>query len=74
MDDLHRQISELIAAEHRLREGTMDDESLSKLTELETHLDQIWDVLRQRDARRHVGEDPGRAQERPASEVESYLQ
>jgi len=74
MDDLHRQISELIAAEHHLREGAMDDEGRLQLAELGTRLDQIWDVLRQRDARRHVGEDPSQAQQRPASEVDSYLQ
>ena len=27
MDDLHRQISDLIAAEHELREGPIDDEA-----------------------------------------------
>jgi hypothetical protein len=74
MDDLHRQIDELIATEHRLREGPMDDERRGWLAELEIRLDQIWDVLRQRDARRHVGEDPDQAHVRPANEVESYLQ
>ena len=74
MDDLHRQISELVAAEHRLREGPMDDRARDELAELETRLDQIWDVLRQRDARASAGADPGAAETRPASEVESYLQ
>jgi len=74
MDDLHRPISDLIAAEHELREGPIDDEARQRLAGLETHLDQLWDLLRQRDARRLAGEDPDRAAERPVDEVESYLQ
>ena len=74
MDDLHRQISELIETEHRLRQGPMDDDVRAELTRAETHLDQLWDLLRQRDARRAAGEDPAQAQERPVTEVEGYLQ
>ena len=74
MDDMHRQIDELIAAEHRLREGPMDDERRAELADVEKRLDQIWDLLRQRDARRHAGADPDEAQPRPVNEVESYLQ
>ncbi len=74
MDDLHRQITELVEAEHRLRQGPMDDDARRELGDLETRLDQIWDLLRQRDALREVGGDPEAAQERPVSEVESYLQ
>jgi hypothetical protein len=74
MDDLHRQISDLIAAEHRLRDGSMDDDGRRELADIETRLDQAWDLLRQRDARRENGEDPEQARLRPASEVESYLQ
>ncbi len=74
MDDMHRAISELIAHEHQLREGAMTDGRRRQLAEIEVRLDQIWDVLRQRDARRRVDGDPGEARLRPASEVESYLQ
>jgi hypothetical protein len=35
-------------------------------------LDQYWDLLRQRDARRHVGEDPDEATIRPSDVVERY--
>ncbi len=42
--------------------------------QLEVQLDQCWDLLRQRRAKRQYGEDPDEAQARPASEVESYLQ
>jgi hypothetical protein len=37
-------------------------------------LDQLWDTLRQRRAKRNAGQDPGAASERPASTVEGYLQ
>ena len=37
-------------------------------------LDQLWDTLRQRRAKRHAGQDPDAASERPASTVEGYLQ
>ena len=35
---------------------------------------QYWDLLRRRRAAREFGADPNAAQERPASEVEGYLQ
>ena len=81
MDDkqiLHR-ITELVDEEHGLRSraqtGQIDsDEERTRLRELEVALDQCWDLLRQRRARREVGEDPGEAQLRPAGEVEGYLQ
>jgi hypothetical protein len=44
------------------------------MTELEAHLDQCWDLLRQRRARRQYGENPDEAEPRPEPEVESYLQ
>jgi hypothetical protein len=44
------------------------------MAELEAHLDQAWDLLRQRRAKRQYGEDPDEAQERPEPEVEGYLQ
>lgn len=74
MDDLHRQITDLVEAEHRLRQGPMDDSTRAELTDIETRLDQIWDLMRQRDALRDVGENPDDAEIRPASEVEGYLQ
>ena len=81
MDDrqiLHR-IGELVDEEHRLRTRfrsgavTSDDEQ-ARLRELEESLDQCWDLLRQRRARREFDEDPAETGARPASEVEGYLQ
>jgi len=46
------------------------DEEHRRLRELEGELDQCWDLLRQRDARRELGEDPGEAEIRP--ELEDY--
>ena len=45
------------------------------LHDAEVHLDRLWDLLRRRDAARRAGQDPDAvAGERPAGEVESYLQ
>ena len=74
MDELHRRIEELIAEEHTLRDGHVDDDARERLEALERQLDQAWDLLRQRDALRSAGVDPAEAQPRPESEVESYLQ
>jgi Protein of unknown function (DUF2630) len=81
MDDneILGQINDLIAAEHDLRarvaagELTSDAER-EQLRSVEESLDQCWDLLRQRRARREYGEDPGQAHSRPASEVENYWQ
>ena len=72
-------IDELIASEHELRTKVANGElsgpeERERLRSVEEALDQCWDLLRQRRARREVGEDPGEAQLRPAGEVEGYLQ
>jgi hypothetical protein len=73
MDDgLLARIDELVAAEKRLREGPMDDESRRELEVLERQLDQVWDLMRQRDALRSAGLDPAAAQERSPEVVEGY--
>ena len=72
-------IDELIKTEHDLRtrlaagELTSDQEH-AELKATEEALDQCWDLLRQRRARREFGEDPGDAKARPVSEVEEYWQ
>ncbi|HJQ47780.1 MAG TPA: DUF2630 family protein [Amycolatopsis sp.] len=71
-------IDALIAEEHELREKAvgagLDDTDTDRMRHLETQLDQCWDLLRQRRARREFGEDSSGAQVRPAGEVESYRQ
>ena len=73
--DLLNRIHALVDEEHSLREGTEHtDDQRTRIQQLEVQLDQCWDLLRQRRAKRQYGEDPDEAQVRPASEVETYLQ
>jgi hypothetical protein len=78
--DIIREIDELVEEEHALeRKGTDDgmplsDDERDRLRALEEHLDQLWDLLRQRRARRDAGLDPDDAEERDASVVERYRQ
>jgi hypothetical protein len=72
-------IDELIQAEHDLRQklaaGKLSrPEEQAQLKSTEEALDQCWDLLRQRRARREFGEDPGGSTARDTSEVEGYLQ
>ena len=80
MDDkeiVHR-ISEL--ADVRLLEALflggegLDDDELSRKRDLEVTLDELWDLLRQRRAKRSAGQDPDSAEVRTAETVEKYLQ
>jgi len=72
-------IDELIQTERdlraRLAAGELTgDEEHARLRSAEEALDQCWDLLRQRRARREFGEDPNQAELRPRSEVEGYIQ
>ncbi|MFG1696358.1 DUF2630 family protein [Nonomuraea sp. NPDC049309] len=78
-DEILSRISDLVDEEHALRDKLRSgqvttDEEQARIKELETALDQCWDLLRQRRARRGAGEDPDGATARPASEVENYRQ
>jgi hypothetical protein len=73
--DILSRIHALVDEEHRLREdGEHTDEQRARLGELEAHLDQCWDLLRQRRAKREFGDDPDDAALRPEPQVENYLQ
>ena len=73
--DIRSRIEELVAEEHRLRDsGEHTDEQRARLRQIEEDRDQLWDLLRQRDAKRQYGEDPDEAQPRPEPQVENYLQ
>lgn len=65
-------ISALVAEEHQLREGSQVD--ANRLRALEEELDQCWDLLRQRRARREFDQDPDQAHPRSTSVVEGYQQ
>ena len=69
-------IDQLVAEEHALRQRSADlgDDDRRRLKTIEGHLDQCWDLLRQRRAREEYGENPDDAQPRSVSEVDSYLQ
>ena len=70
-------IDELVAEEHELRTkhaaGQVNDaDEHSRLRALEVELDQCWDLLRQRRAKREFGENPDDATARSADIVEGY--
>jgi hypothetical protein len=80
MDDsqVRDRIGALVEEEHTLERqatgGGLDDREQARLQEVEVQLDQCWDLLRQRRARREAGQDPDTAQLRPEGTVEGYLQ
>jgi hypothetical protein len=74
MDDaaLTQRINELVSEEETLQETPNHD--TGRLRELEVMLDQCFDLLRQRRARREFGLDPDEATARDATTVEGYQQ
>ena len=80
MDDLDvlARINSLVDEEHRLLAtrtvGDASTDEHERLARLEVELDQCWDLLRQRRARRNAGEDPDGAGPRDENTVEHYKQ
>jgi hypothetical protein len=81
MDDhqILQHIDALVAEERDLRTrhaepGGLGDDDQARLKGIEDHLDQAWDLLRQRRAAEQYDRDPGQAAPRPINEVESYQQ
>ena len=76
--ELVQQIDKLVDEEHRLErdhgERELTEAERARLGQIEVQLDQCWDLLRQRRARRHAGKDPGEAQVRSGDVVEHYQQ
>ena len=73
--DILNRIHSLVDEEHKLRENAEHTEDTrARMTKLEADLDQCWDLLRQRRAKRQYHEDPDEASARPESTVEGYLQ
>jgi Protein of unknown function (DUF2630) len=76
--EIVNRIDHLVAEEHQLeREHSasgLSDRDRDRLQDIEVQLDQCWDLLRQRRARRDAGQDPGDAEVRPAGVVEHYQQ
>jgi hypothetical protein len=75
---IHGSIDRMVAEEHELwqREaaGNATDGDRQRLEELRVSLDQCWDLLRQRRARREAGQNPDGAELRPSEVVERYQQ
>lgn len=74
MDDaaLTQRINELVTEEETLLETPNHD--AARVRELEVMLDQCWDLLRQRRAKREFGLDPEAAAARDTTTVEGYQQ
>ena len=79
MDDAEivGRIGHLVDEEHGLferseREGGLSEAEHARMRALEVSLDQLWDLLRRRRARREFGRDPDQAKLRDASTVERY--
>jgi len=80
MDDstILQRIADLADEERTLEEGhagqTLPADGLERLRKIEVELDQCWDLLRQRRARRSAGQDPDATAARPERVVEEYQQ
>jgi len=70
---IYARIKALVDEEHHLSAAGAEDTGARRRA-LEEELDQCWDLLRQRQARRNAGMDPDDARARPTSQVETYLQ
>ena len=72
-------IEALVKEEHELlhraeSEHGLDESGHARMRDVQVELDQCWDLLRQRRARRSAGEDPDGAAVRDAGTVEGYRQ
>jgi len=77
--DVMQRVNELDAEEHQLlargeAKMGLDQAERARLHELHVELDRLWDLIRQRRARRHAGLDPDGAKLRSARVVEDYRQ
>ena len=74
---IRSRIGDLVEEERILRDRlsrheVTPDEEQAQLRSLEVELDQCWDLLRQRAAKREFGADPESAEVRPPGIVEGY--
>jgi hypothetical protein len=79
MDDpeIIERINQLAQEEHELfqkeSQGQVTETDRERLKALEVTLDQCWDLLHQRRARKAAGLDPDEAEVRDARTVEGYV-
>jgi Protein of unknown function (DUF2630) len=76
-EDIIKSINDLAHEEHQLfekeSEGRASPKERQRLKEIQVQLDQCWDLLHQRRARRNAGLDPDQATVRPETTVEGYV-
>jgi Protein of unknown function (DUF2630) len=77
-NELMKRIEFLVKEEHELiqkeEDGSLQGDEHQRMQELQINLDQCWDLLRQRRARRDAGLNPDQAAVRDPNTVEHYLQ
>jgi len=77
-NDILKHINALVDEEHELmqlaEQGGLNDEQRTRMHELQVQLDQYWDLLRQRRARREFGLNPDEVNVRDPNIVEHYQQ
>ena len=75
---IHNSIEQLVDEEHDLwrreADGTATDDDRRRLKNVKVQLDQCWDLLRQRRAKREFGQDPEQTEVRRSDVVENYEQ
>jgi hypothetical protein len=76
-EDVIGRINQLATEEHELFEresrGEASEGDRQRIERLQVTLDQCWDLLHQRRARRNAGLDPDEAQVRDPGTVEGYI-
>ena len=76
--DLRERIRKLVHEEHELfrkeAQGAATYAQRERMREIDEYLDQCWDLLRQRRAKRTAGLDPEAANVRNVETVEHYAQ
>jgi thioredoxin-like negative regulator of GroEL len=77
-DEIRQSIDRLVAEEHELRAQhqlePLEEAGAQRLRQIEESLDQCWDLLRQRRAKREFGLNPDDVAVRETSVVEHYRQ
>jgi Protein of unknown function (DUF2630) len=76
--DIVTEITRLTEEEHHIERAhvgvALSPEEEDRLASVGVALDQCWDLLAQRRARRNAGQDPDGAQVRPPTVVEHFQQ
>ncbi len=77
--EIIHKITQLMDEEHLIlhageQASGLDEAQHARLSALKVEIDQEWDLLRQRRARRHAGLAPEGAEVRPENVVEHYQQ